>query len=174
MHLQGNSMPRKSLGVIARIFSIKIMKYYFEKEGEREEVKIERWVWGVIYKDDTELHQFENSGRFHQIGEVDQDQVKMACLYNFAEWQKKKDFSKMSKIIYLPFQNQAEDGSKMKLIHKYRNIRPAGYDEFVFRIYMFGFTFGNKQCFYYVLPNDRFVVSPEDNIDLTLFNLEQK
>jgi len=80
----------------------------------------------------------------------------------------------MSKIIYLPFQNQAEDGSKMKLIHKYRNIRPAGYDEFVFRIYIFGFTFGNKQCFYYVLPNDRFVVSPEDNIDLTLFNLEQK
>lgn len=144
------------------------MKYYFEREGKKEEVKTERWVWGVIYKDGSELHQFEQSGVFHQVGEIDQDKIKMACLYNFAEWQKKKDFSKMSKIIYLPWQPE------MRLIHKYRNIRPAGYDEFAFRIYLFGYKYKDSYLYYYVLPNDRVVLSPEDNIDLTLFNLEQK
>ena len=117
------------------------MKYIFtnKETNERTEVKPERWVWGVIYKDGTELHQFSEDGTFHQVGEIDQDKIKIACLYSFKEWQKRKDFSKMSKIIYLPWHEEKEDGAKMRLIHKYRNIRPAGYDEFAFKIYLFGF-----------------------------------
>lgn len=137
------------------------MKYLYNDNGTKIEVEPERWVWGVIYNDETELHQFEapankdSDGIFHRVGEIDQDRVKMAVLYKYNDPKKRID---------LPWQ------PGMKLIHKYRNIQPYYKDHFV-KIYMFGYKLGNQSHFTFILPDDRIILSPEDNVDLIQFSL---
>ena len=134
------------------------MEYkYTNEKGEIEIIQPERWVWGVVYDDDTELHQFGSDGVFHRIGEIDQDRVKLATLYKLSD---------MSKRIDLPFQKG------MKLVHKYRNIKPFYLDSFV-KVYMFGYKLEGKHSFTFVLPDDRLIVSPVDNVNLELFNLKK-
>lgn len=128
--------------------------YTFNRNGVKEEVPVERWAWGVVYKDGREFHQFAKDGTFHQVGEIEQEHVKLWVLYKTGTENKRID-------ILLP------DGAKV--IHKYRNyIFNASTDaETQKRVYIFGYKLGDK-CFYnFVLPDDRIVQSCEDDVKLT-------
>ena len=123
---------------------------------ENEKVELERWVWGVLYKDGTELHQFDDKGVFHRIGEVEQDKVNLFSLYKYED---------PSKRIDIPMQKG------MRIIYKYRNIKPYYLDHFV-RIFLVGYRVTKDSYNYlFILPDDRIIMSPVDNIDLSTFDL---
>lgn len=129
---------------------VELGKWFFKnKDGAREEVKPERWAWGVIYKDNTEMHQFDKDGIFHQIGEVDQSRVKFFVMYKVGPENKRVD-------IYIP-----EDA---KIIHKYRNFcfNFGTPKEFKARIYVFGYKRGNATHLNYIMPDDNIIQSSED------------
>ena len=130
------------------------MEYIFPKTNEK--IKEERWAWSIVYEDETELKQFDK-GIFHQVGEIEQDKIKLAVLY------KLNDPSKRIDIVW-------QKG--MRLIHKYRNIKPYYLETFV-KVYMFGYKIGNKYHYNFVLPDDRIVMSSEDNISLEKFELQR-
>jgi len=133
------------------------MIYTFIKNGEPEEVKPERWVWGVVYKDDSELHQFGNDKIFHQIKEIKWEEVKMFTMYKYDDMERRID------LLVMP---------EMQLFHFYRNIRPAGIDHFI-KVYVFGYKIKetSRVCYHFILPDDRIIISNRDNIDLTKFEL---
>jgi len=137
-------------------------KYKYKNEkGEIETIDIERWAWGVVYEDDTELHQFDKDGNFHRLAEIKQDRVKLFVMYKTDESEKRYD-------IVMP--------KDARIIHKYRNIRPYYSDEFI-KVYMFGYRTGKKEFeyhYHFILPDDRMVISNKDNIDLSLFELNRK
>ena len=135
-------------------------KFRFIDPETKEEsmVDLEKWCWGCVYKDDTELHQFDQAGNFHQLREIDQKNIKLWVLYNSEDPNKRID-------IVMP-----EDA---RIIHKYRNVKPHYLDRFV-RVYMFGYRTGKKDFKYhynFVLPDDRIIQSTVDNVDLVLFKL---
>lgn len=136
------------------------MNYTFidKKTGERASVPLERWVWGVVHKDGTELKQFDDNGFFHQIGEVEQERVKIFTMYQLNNPQKRVD------LVVQP---------GMKLIHKYRNVKPFYSADFI-RVYMFGYKLNNQYHYNFILPDDRIVQSPVDNVDLVQFELLRK
>ena len=133
-------------------------KWHFTtEEGNKEEVALERWVWAVLYKDGTELHQFDDNGVFHQFKEIDVENVRL--------W-----------VLYQPLGNGRIDfvvpeGKEVSLIHKYRNfIFAAGSpNETRQRAYMFGYKVKGGQPHYnFVMPDDRIVQSyGEDQPKLT-------
>lgn len=137
-------------------------KFRFIDPETKEEsmVDLEKWCWGVVYKDDTELHQFNSDGSFHQLKEIDQSKIKLWVLHKPGDPNKRID-------IVLP------EGAR--IIHKYRNIKPYYLDCFV-KVYMFGYRTGkNEKDFKYhynfILPDDRIIQSAVDNVDLVLFKL---
>lgn len=123
--------------------------------GEKEEVSLERWIWGALYEDDTELHQFTDDGVFHRISEIDQNKVKTWVLYNIEGYDDGR--------IYLIIPRK-EDGTlkEVSLIHKYRNIvLEAGTpQETRHKVYVFGFKLKGQKSFYnFVMPNNTIVQS---------------
>jgi len=141
---------------------MKQYKYKNEK-GEIEMVDVERWIWGVVYKDGSELHQFDKDGNFHRLAEINQKEVVLFTMYK-AEGSGRYDIV-------------MQDGAR--IIHKYRNIRPYYMDRFV-RVYMFGYRTGGgkgskfEYHYHFILPDDRVVISNRDNIDLAKFELSRK
>ena len=132
------------------------MPYFFESKEEGViEIPLERWGWVAIYKDGTALQQFDaRTGTFHQVGEVNQDQLKRVMLICH-------EMQGVSPIL-IPW----EDG--MKLVHKYRNITLDAFGEpRRFRIYIIGWKKGNEQMFHYILPDDRIITSTNENLPLT-------
>jgi hypothetical protein len=126
-----------------------------------EEVTLESWVWAVVFKDNTEMHQFEvtpdKRGVFHQIGEVDQTKVKLFVLY-------KPDMSRRIDIV-------VPDGAK--LIHKYKRYRlnaltPEARNE---TVYVFGYKDGNHYHFNFIMPSGTVVQSTTEEIKMTEFGL---
>ena len=74
---------------------MKLFTFYFTNiEGKKEEVKLEDWVWGVVYKDNKELQQYElvNGGEllgvFHQFKEIKQDEVRLFVMRNLKTGQR--------------------------------------------------------------------------------------
>lgn len=143
------------------------MIYTFNRNENLEEVKEERWVWGVVYKDDTELHQFEDGdcsgsscrGTFHQIKEIKMGNVKLFSMYKLKNPDKRID------LVVMP---------EMQLFHFYRNVKPFYSEDFI-RIYVFGYKIRDtsRACYHFILPDDRLVISDKDNIDLTKFELRR-
>lgn len=133
--------------------------FKFFRDGVEERVQAERWGWGVMYKDDTELHQFGDDGMFHQFGEINQDNVSLFVMYRL------DDIGKRYDIVVTP---------GMKLIHFYRNVRPYWSDVFI-KTYGFGYekNIGGKNeiVLIFILPDDRVVITDNKAVDLTLFNL---
>lgn len=123
------------------------MDYFFERDGVKEAVALERWGWGVIYKDGTELHQFGEAGDFHQFREIVQEEVAMFVMYRTDD---------MSKRIDMPLQEG------MKLVHFYTNVvLEAGLpSERRIRIYTFGWQDPRgADTFMYILPDDRIITT---------------
>ena len=123
----------------------------------KEVIEPERWVWGVIYKDNSELHQFGNDLIFHQIKEIKWAEVKMFTMYKMDDMKKRID------MVVMP---------DMQVFHFYRNIRPAGVDHFI-KVYVFGYKIRetSKACYNFILPDDRMIIADQDNIDLTKFEI---
>ena len=131
-------------------------------EANLIEVSVERWSWGVIYNDNTELHQFQDGepdGIFHRIQEIDWSRVKMFSMY------KTNDIRKRIDILVTP---------EMQVFHFYRNIKPFYLEGFV-KVYVFGYKIkGTSETVYnFILPDDRVLVSSKDNVDLSLFELQR-
>ena len=136
------------------------MNYIFEKDGNKEVIDPERWGWGVVYKDDTELHQFDKkAGVFHQIKEIKWEEVNIFSMYNLEDMGKRIDLVASSEI---------------QIFHFYRNIKPFYMDNFV-KVYAFGYKIrGTKQAVYnFILPDDRIIIADRNNIDLARFELSR-
>ena len=131
------------------------MEYTFEETGEK--IKPERWQWGVVYNNGKELKQFADDGTFHRIGEIDQDNIKLAALYKPDEPSKRID------IVW-------QEG--MKIIHKYRNIKPYYMNKWV-RVYIWGYKQGKNYHYSFILPDDRIIMSNKNNISLEKFELQR-
>lgn len=138
-------------------------KWHFNRDGKTEEVELERWIWAVLYKDGTELHQFDDSGVFHQIGEVDQSQAKLWVLYQ-PNGDGRIDF-------VIP------ENTEVALIHKYRHFifNAATPREYRRKAYVFGYKVkGGLAHLNFVLPDDRIVQSyGEEQPKLTEFNIQK-
>lgn len=134
---------------------------YINKDGKEEVVDPERWVWGVIYNDETEFHQFGGDGSFHKFDEIDWSKAQIFTMYRY------DDMSKNFSIVIEP---------GMKIFHFYRNVKPHYLDHFV-RAYVFGFEQkikGHKAKFFnIIMPDDRVIQSASDNVDLVSFNIGQ-
>jgi hypothetical protein len=136
------------------------MEYTFiNQEGKKEKVAPERWVWGVIYFDNSEFHQFGEKGDYHQIGEIDWDRVKMFTMYRADDIRKRFDLLVTK---------------DMQVFHFYRNARLAGQEKFV-KVYVFGYKIRgtSKAVYHFILPDDRMLISSQNNVDLSLFELER-
>ena len=133
------------------------MEYkYTNEKGEVEIIEKEKWCWGAIFEDGSELRQFDDKGIFHRVGEIDQSKLSMFVLYKDGDESKRID---------MPFQKG------MKLIYKYRNIRPYYLDHFV-KVYILGYKFESRYAFNFILPDGRRIISPLDNTDLAKFNVK--
>lgn len=135
------------------------MEWKFNREGVEESVSLERWVWGVVYTDGSELHQFGEDGVFHQFREIDQSRVQMFVMYSPAD-------GRRYDLVVSP---------EMKLIHFYRNIRtPDTGGKFV-KVYVFGYEKNidgrNQQVLNFIMPDDRIVMADTDKISLLDYNL---
>ena len=143
----------------------KNMEYIFKRENKEvtngirgfdiEKVDIERWVWGVIYKNGQELHQFDSNGVFHQFKEIDMDQVKLFSMYKPNDMSKRYDLVKTE---------------EMQIFHFYRIVKPYYLKNSV-SVYVFGWKKLGKTFFNFILPDDRTIVSDVDNVDLPQFKL---
>lgn len=137
------------------------MKYIFKRKNPDtgkvtdESVELLRWVWGVTYDDDTELHQFDDNGIFHQIGEVDQKKVKMFTLYRSDD---------PSKRIDIPM------SAGMRVFLVYRMVK-AFYLPRPVRVYMLGYKEGSRHTYMFILPDDRIILSNKENVDLPTYEL---
>jgi len=135
------------------------MKYTFNRAGKEEEVKLEKWIWGVVYDDGSELRQFENTGKFHQIKEIKMSKVKLFTMH------RSDDIKKRIDLVVMP---------DMQIFHFYRNIKLAGTDHFI-KVYVFGYKIRktSKTCYHFILPDGRLIISNVNNIDLSKFELSR-
>jgi hypothetical protein len=129
-----------------------MQQWKFNRAGKEETVPLERWCWGVVYDNGTELHQFDSKGVYHQVGEIDQERVTMFSLY-------KPDMSKRIDL------HITED---MKLVHNYKLIKPYYRKDFV-TVYCFGYKKKGQHHLLHILPDDRIVMSDTEAIDLASY-----
>ena len=122
-------------------------------EAVDEAVDLERWCWGVVYQDGEEFKQFGDDGVFHRVGEIDQDKVAMAVLIKPGEQTRRID---------IPWKKGA------RLIHLYRHfIFAAGTpEERREKVYIFGYRDGDICSVAFVLPDDRVVMTDDQNYDI--------
>lgn len=112
---------------------------FTSKDGEP--VNEERWQWKVIYKDGSELYQFDyEKQKYHYFAEIDQEQVAQFGMVNI-----ERDSDVMLEI---------PDGSP--IFHYYDNLvqQPLGGEQTVHRLYVFGFDLGTDKIIYSILPNN--------------------
>lgn len=148
-----------------------INKYIFKRPDSNstcgfvvEEVMLERWAWGVIYNDGTEMKQFGDDGVFHQFQEIRQEDVDVFVMYKLDDPQKRIDMDVRGKQIF----------------HFYRNfVFGAGTpNETRAKVYCFGWTektgWGRyeekKEVCCYIMPDDRIVFGNRET-QLTNFNI---
>lgn len=136
------------------------MQYKFKKNGKDEVVSLERWAWGIVFRDENtpELRQFGTDGVFHQFVEIDQPAVKMMTMY-------RTDDPNMTKRIDMIVPEGAQ------IFHFYRNFVFDFMGEAIKKkVYVFGYKLEKQTAYHYILPDDRVVVASED-IDVSNFNL---
>ena len=147
---------------------------YTNQEGVTEDVALENWIWGVVYEDGTELHQFDDNGIFHRVGEIDQKRVVMWVLYQ----PKGKGDGRIDFII--PREDVPEDApegtigalKEVALIHKYKNVvlNAASPQESRHRVVVFGFKIrGQRSVYNYIMPSGTIIQSVEANPQLSQF-----
>lgn len=136
-----------------------IMWRYYDKENNKTiEVQLEPWAWKAVYKDGSELLQFDDQGVFHRFTEIDFDKLHILVMYQTGDGCKQHSLVK-------------EPG--MQVFHFYRNIRPWYLQCFV-RVYAFGYKKDGVAHYNFILPDDRVIRTTKQNIDLTTFELMER
>lgn len=132
--------------------------YKFIREGKEENVNVEPWAWGVVYRDGSEFKQFGDDGVFHQFQEIKQGEVAMFVMHETKE-EGARRFDLMVN----------EDH---QIFHFYRNmILAAGSpDEKRLKLYVFGWK--NKKtgdcAYYYITPTGHIVSSgSHDSVEVS-------
>lgn len=125
------------------------------KDAKGNIVEPERWVWGVLYRNGTELHQFDETGRFHPFSDIQQMSVAQFTLYPRGQ----------GNAVHFLIPKGAE------LIHRYRNVvlemgRP---NEVRARVYVFGYCLEAKYCLAYVMPDDVVIFSEDSDLSVAPF-----
>jgi len=133
----------------------------FFRNGVPEDVKLERWAWGVVYKNGSELHQFDAQGIFHQVKEIAWEDVALFCIFK----PEGADTERID-IVVQP---------EMQMFYYYTNTNAwyNGLNNFS-HIYTYGWKDkgeGGRVVYNFILPDDRIVQSNCENIDLTKFKL---
>lgn len=127
-----------------------MQQFKYIHDGVEEIVYAERWGWSALFEDGSELKQFDESGVFHRVGEIDQEKLVLITLYKLS------DHTHYISVKW-------EKG--MRLVHGYRqHIRH--YDDGRTEkttIYRFGYKRAGRFWLNYVMPDDSIVLS--DDID---------
>jgi len=142
------------------------MKYVFNRRLENgsvqpEEVQAQKYGWGVVYKDGSELKQFGDDGIFHQFQEIDQEQVEMFVVYELENLTKRYDFMVTAK--------------RTNLFFFYRTLKleVGGENERDVRVLVFGYkdlpTDHKHYC--WLLPDGRCIQTDYEIKDLTQFGI---
>lgn len=137
------------------------MQYTYKRKnpdtGEEtiEDVVLRRWVWTATYEDGTELHQYDDDGTFHQMGEIDQKRLRFFTLYRSDNPQKRID---------MPIT------AGMKVFLTYKNVK-AYYLENEVMVYCLGYKNGPHRSFVFILPDDRMIFANKENVDLPTYQL---
>lgn len=134
------------------------MDYYFEREGVKEAVDLERWGWGVVYKDGTELHQFGSAGDFHQFAEIVRENVAIFVLYRTDDMTRRVDIPVVE---------------GMQLFHFYTRLKFEANtpDERKATVICFGWKRAGEEHYVYVLPDDRIVCASEKVGDFVQYGI---
>lgn len=118
-----------------------------------EIIPIEKWVWAVVYKDDSELHQYDlHTKTFHSFTEVEQDKVKMLTMYRTT------DNENMDHRIDL----MVPEGAKIFHFYRQTVLEHGTENETKFTIYVFGYKRNGDTHYNYILPNDKVIQACED------------
>ena len=126
------------------------MRYVFIRDGKEEEVQLEKWCWRAVYADGSILQQFGDDGIFHQVGEIEQEKVRIFCMYP-------SDGSGPGFDLVVP-----KGG---KVLHKYRQyVFHAEKEKKMVKIYVFGYKMGNHYHYNFIMPDGRLIQSIEENI----------
>ena len=133
------------------------MEYIFtDAEGAQHPVATEKWAWAVIYDDNTELHQFDDQGVFHQFKEIDTSRVKTFVMYAPSTGGR----------IDIPVN---ED---MQLFHFYTRLSlEDGVRQLT--IYCFGWKSRSTgaMTYHYILPNDTQIITDKKIDNFNLYDL---
>ena len=133
--------------------------FYTDEEGLRQEVAIEPWVWGAIMKDGSEIKQFDaEKSQFNRFSDLKQEELSLVLLF------KPEDFSKR---IFLP----VEEGMQVVLLKRTTIFEAATPEERRADVYVFGYKKGSASNFFYILPDDRIVMSQDFNLDFIKFGI---
>ena len=127
---------------------------YYNKETKKEElVGTERWAWEVIYKDGSDLMQFDEYGKFHRFAEIDQKEVSLFRMYKMDDYKKTFDIW--------------PEGAQ--IFHFYRNtvLNVGTEDETRTRVYVFGFKNKNGAIYHYIMPDDEIIKTIGDTLEIS-------
>ena len=126
---------------------------------ERRIIEREQWIGLPPQYEQDELLQFGTDGVFHRVGEIEQERVQNFSLF-------KPDSMMKDRIDIVVTEG-------MRLIHKYRNVKPYYMDSYV-KVYMFGYKQDGRHHYNFILPDDRIIQSNVENVDLPNFALNRK
>lgn len=128
------------------------MKFILKENNKQ--VELEKWMWHVVYIDDTELMQFDEEGFFHQFKEIDQNKVKFFEMINVEKPEVRYSIDKTEEV--------------SQIFHFYRRARLNIYTdaEIHITIYCFGMKVRGISFYNFILPDGRLVVSTNRDIPL--------
>jgi len=137
------------------------MEFLYNKDGQDISVPVERWIWGVLYNDGTELRQFDKNGRFHRFAEINQPEVKMFTMHRFDDIGKRIDMVVKG---------------DCQLFHFYRvigTLDPSSEKQKKVRIFCFGWKDRKTgaMSYNYILPDDRMITADHDVASLNKFGV---
>ena len=136
------------------------INWYFNENGEDIIIPLEKWAWHVIYKDGSELHQFEPDRgadgklRFHQFQEIDLDNVMVFEMIN-------------TENPALRYSIDCSEGIG-QIFHFYRRTRlhMGTDDEQHVTFYCFGYKVNDVSLYHFILPDNRIVITSNRDLNL--------
>ena len=108
-----------------------------------------------------ELHQYDDQGFYHQIGEVEQERVREFCVYRLGE-------IGSGNMFIMRF-----DPECMRLVYLYKRFHYQGWSDInkTVRIPVFGYNKGDQMHRIAILPDDRFIMTDRDVFNFDLYGI---
>lgn len=134
-------------------------KWVFIEDGKEIEIPLEAWSWHVVYKDGTELSQFDRvpsadgKRHFHQFKEIVQENV---VLFEMVNTEKPE----------LRYSIDVEEG--MQIFHFYRRsiLEQGTPRETRIVFFVFGYKANGVGRYHFILPDNRLVITSNKDIKL--------